>query len=353
MTETATYVESAQQEIAAVLAEAKTDAYVHARDIDSGEEFGYGADEGVILASVFKIPVVLQYAREVAAGTLDPTEHATVTAEFRSGGIGIGGCADDVTASWRDLALLMMSFSDNAATDFLYERLGLDNIVATLRGLGLEKTNLVRDCRGLFKTVYDDLGVDKGTLLEMPPIEILRTISVMDPARSNSSTPREITMLLAAIWRDEAGPASACEEVRTIMSKQVWPHRLSSGFPDEVTVAAKTGTLGLVRNEAGVVAYPDGKRYAVGVFTKSHELTHRAPKIDAPSEPSAASLSKHFATTADLNPLTKNAGRAEKSVRPAFFGFRASVDRADEDAPSTGSGRWGRRDPTRPYPSTC
>ena len=70
----------------------------------------------------------------------------------------------------------MMSFSDNAATDFLYERLGLDNIVATLRGLGLEKTNLVRDCRGLFKTVYDDLGVDKGTLLEMPPIEILRTI---------------------------------------------------------------------------------------------------------------------------------------------------------------------------------
>ena len=211
MTETATYVESAQQEIAAVLAEAKTDAFVHARDIDSGEEFGYGADEGVILASVFKIPVVLQYAREVAAGTLDPTEHATVTAEFRSGGIGIGGCADDVTASWRDLALLMMSFSDNAATDFLYERLGLDNIVATLRGLGLEKTNLVRDCRGLFKSVYDDLGVDKGTLLEMPPIEILRTISVMDPARSNSSTPREITMLLAAIWRDEAGPASACE----------------------------------------------------------------------------------------------------------------------------------------------
>ena len=88
-------------------------------------------------------------------------------------------------------------------------------------------------------------------------------------------------MLLAAIWRDEAGPASACEEVRTIMSKQVWPHRLSSGFPDEVTVAAKTGTLGLVRNEAGVVAYPDGKRYAVGVFTKSHEITHRAPKIDA------------------------------------------------------------------------
>ncbi|MFE4502166.1 serine hydrolase [Rhodococcus sp. NPDC056743] len=281
MTETATHADVAQQEIAAVLAEAKTDAFVHARDIDSGEEFGYGADEGVILASVFKIPVVLQYAREVAAGTLDPTEHATVTAEFRSGGIGIGGCADDVTASWRDLALLMMSFSDNAATDCLYDRLGLDNIVATLRSLGLEKTNLIRDCRGLFKTVYEDLGVDKETLLEYPPIEILRTISIMDPARSNSSTPREITLLLAAIWKDEAGPASACEEVRTIMSKQVWPHRLSSGFPDEVTVAAKTGTLGLVRNEAGVVTYPDGKRYAVGVFTKSHELTHRAPKIDA------------------------------------------------------------------------
>ncbi|MGC0362324.1 beta-lactamase class A [Rhodococcus sp. 27YEA15] len=281
MTETATRVDTAQQEIAAVLADANTDAYVHARDIDSDTEFGYGADEGVILASVFKIPVVLEYARSVAAGTLDPTEFATVTEEFRSGGIGVGGCADDVTATWRDLALLMMSFSDNAATDFIYARLGLENIVSNLTALGLENTNLVRDCRGLFASVYADLGTEVGTLREFPPLDVLKTMAILDPARTNSSTPREITKLLAAIWRDEAAPASACDEVRTIMAKQVWPHRLSSGFPDEVTVAAKTGTLALVRNEAGVVTYPDGKRYAVGVFTKSHELTKRAPKIDA------------------------------------------------------------------------
>lgn len=280
MTETSTHTNSAEQQIAAVLAEAKTDAFVHARDIDSGEEFGYGADEGVILASVFKIPVVLEYARAVAAGTLDPTEYATVTSEYRSGGIGIGGCADDVTASWRDLALLMMSFSDNAATDFLYERLGVDSIVATMRQLGLEKTNLNLDCRGIFTTIYEDLGLEKTTVLEFPEVDVLNTMSIMDPARTNSSTPREITMLLAAIWRDEAGPTAACEEVRTIMSKQVWPHRLSSGFPDGVSVAAKTGTMPLIRNEAGVVMYPDGKRYAVGVFTKSYELTDRAPKID-------------------------------------------------------------------------
>lgn len=65
------------------------------------------------------------------------------------------------------------------------------------------------------------------------------------------------------------------------MARQIWPHRLSSGFASGVTVAAKTGTLPAVRNEAGVVTCPDGRRFAVAVFTRAATLDERLPAVDA------------------------------------------------------------------------
>ncbi len=59
------------------------------------------------------------------------------------------------------------------------------------------------------------------------------------------------------------------------MAQQIWPHRLSSGFPPGVRIAAKTGTLPTWRNEAGVVTYPDGRQHAVAVFTRAASLADR------------------------------------------------------------------------------
>ena len=67
----------------------------------------------------------------------------------------------------------------------------------------------------------------------------------------------------------------------TLMERQENTQRLASGFSDAVTVAGKTGTIPFVRNEAGVVTYPDGRRYAVAVFTRSDSLAERNPAIDA------------------------------------------------------------------------
>ncbi|OZB84942.1 MAG: hypothetical protein B7X41_14820, partial [Microbacterium sp. 14-71-5] len=52
-------------------------------------------------------------------------------------------------------------------------------------------------------------------------------------------------------------------------------------FPNGVTLAAKTGTLPRWRNEAGVVTYPDGRQYAVAVFTRARTLDERLPRVDA------------------------------------------------------------------------
>jgi len=273
--------------IAEIFADADAEGFLHAREIgaEAGPEVDSGADEPVVLASVFKILVLTAYVRAVAAGTLDPTERTTVTARYRIGGIGTAGFSDDVQASWRDLAQNMMTMSDNAATDVLYHRLGADAVDRVIADLGLRSTRLIGCCEDLFASVLADLGGsaddDLEALLAGTDPERLLGISALDPARTSASTPRDVTTLLNALWTDTAAPAEACAQARAIMAQQIWPHRLTSGFPNGVTLAAKTGTLPRWRNEAGVVTYPDGRQYAVAVFTRARTLDERLPRVDA------------------------------------------------------------------------
>lgn len=260
-----------------VFAEAGVRGFLHAREVDGDAETGLDPDEPVVLASVFKIPVALEYARQAAAGEIDRTERLTVTAADKDGGIGTSGCLDDVSLTLRDLAHFMITMSDNAATDVLLRRVGLDRVNGTLAALGLRRTRLIGGCAELFQQVTEDIGDDWDAATE----DELRAMAVRDPARTTAGTSREITALLSLIWRDEAGPPEACAEVRKIMGEQIWPHRLAAGFPDEVKVSGKTGTLWGVRNESGVVEYPDGKRYAVAVFVRSDVIRSRLPAADA------------------------------------------------------------------------
>ncbi|MFD3580003.1 serine hydrolase [Streptomyces sp. NPDC058644] len=310
------------EQIEGVFAESGTRGFLHAHEVGraDGPEVAVGADEPVVLASVFKIPVAVAYAREVAAGRLDEQERTRIPARFRVGGIGTAGCADDVEMTWRDAALFMLTMSDNAATDVLYHRLGGATVDGLLTELGLSHTRLIGCCEDLFTSLAADLGgagagagpgasgaaggaygadgaggaggsgspgppgdepLDfEGLLAAATPEQIWRS-AVLDPARTSASTPRDTTRLLDAIWTDRAGPPEACACVRSMMSRQIWPHRLSSGFASGVTVAAKTGTLPAVRNEAGVVTCPDGRRFAVAVFTRAATLDERLPAVDA------------------------------------------------------------------------
>lgn len=279
------------QDTAVTIAEnftaAGAEGFLHAREVgvDGGAEVSLGADEPVVLASVFKILVLTAYVRAVAAGELDPTERTTVTARYRIGGVGTAGFSDDVEASWRDLAQNMMTMSDNAATDVVYHRLGSAAVNRVISDLGLRHTRLVGCCEDLFASVVSDLGgtpdSDLDELFEGASAAQILALDAVHPVKTSHSTPRDVTTLLNALWTDTAAPAEACRQARDIMAQQIWPHRLSSGFPSGVRIAAKTGTLPTWRNEAGVVTYPDGRRYAVAVFTRAASLAERQPLVDA------------------------------------------------------------------------
>ncbi|MEU2231452.1 serine hydrolase [Streptomyces vietnamensis] len=272
----------------AIFDEAGVEGFVHARDVDDADgdrEVAFRADAPVIVASVRKIAVALAYARQAAAGVLDRAARHTITAANREGGgIGTDSCRHDVTMSTRDLAFFMLSMSDNAATDKLMEILGTDRVRAVAAELGCPRLPVGR-YRELWDPVWEELGLDaEGDIdaqLDQVSEDRIRGLAMLDPARSASSTPREITSMLTAIWRDRAGPAEACAEVRELMSHQLSVHRLAAGFDGDVRVAAKNGSLWGVLNEAAVVEYPDGGRYAVAVFLRTPALGGRNPAADA------------------------------------------------------------------------
>jgi beta-lactamase class A len=88
--------------------------------------------------------------------------------------------------------------------------------------------------------------------------------------------------LLRLIWSDQAGPPSAGKRIRQLMSQQLTRHRLAAAFPPPARVAAKSGSLvGVVRNEIGVIEYPDGRGYAVAVCCRAHQPWQRDAAINA------------------------------------------------------------------------
>ncbi|MEV2276948.1 serine hydrolase [Nocardiopsis sp. NPDC049922] len=226
---------------------------LHAREIDGAAEAEHRADEPVVLASVAKILIVLEFARQAATGRLDPAERVVARREHRLGGTGTADFADDVELSLRDCAALAMTISDNTAADLIVDRVGVEPVQLLADELGLTRTRFTGGPRSLLHTLLAD------------DPDSLRAPRAYDPARATSATLRDLTRLLSLIWTDRAAPPDACAFVRALMARQLVRARIASGFPPSVRVSAKSGTLPGLRQEAGVVEYPDGRRYAVAV----------------------------------------------------------------------------------------
>jgi beta-lactamase class A len=245
-------------------------------------EFGLCPDAPVVSASVVKVQIALEAETWFAQGRLDPREPVTLSVADRTPGpVGISLFDDDVVLSWRDMVVLMLTISDNHATDTLLRRVGVDALNTTAARLGLTGTVIESDLR----TMLDSIGLDLGHPGWKDALawaagasedeaaradERLLACRALDPLRGTRTTPRDMVDLLRLIWTDRAAPTAACARVRAVMARQVTRHRIAGGFRPPVRVAAKSGSLvGVIRNEIGVISYPDGRRYAAAVFTRS------------------------------------------------------------------------------------
>ena len=259
--------------------------WLHAVDIDTGAEIGTGADEPVALASVAKLTILVALHRAADAGRLRLDDQVTLGADRTAGVAGLGAMRDEARLSLRDLALLMISISDNAAADALLERVGLDAVQRTVDDLGLTRTVITSSCRDQYDALIEDLSRCGLTLAQaLADPATLTRFQVLDPtnATTNRSTPRDVTRLLCCIWRDEAASVDGCNEMRRVLRLQACRHRLGGGFPtDDALVAGKTGTFLNLRSEVGVVELPDHRRFAVAVFTRGDDTALATARAEA------------------------------------------------------------------------
>lgn len=293
-----------QRSIEAGFIQAGCDAALHVLDLQTGREIGVRPDSPVVLASVFKVFVALEIYAQIADERLDPTEPVDLKpGDLTAGPTGASAFVDPARISLRDLCLMMLSVSDNAATDILLARVGIDAVNARLAACGCHASRVEADLR----TTFDQLAVDIG-LETYDQLAAARSGALGDEAmarshdgaridasrpfdalRTNRSTPRDLTRLLRAVWTDEAASPQACADLRAAMAQQV-ASRLGRDLPDEATIAAKTGSLtGRVRNEAGVITHADGRAFAVAVFTRAHAPFRRVSAIEAEMARAAAS----------------------------------------------------------------
>jgi len=241
-------------------------------------------------ASVFKVPVIVEYFRQVDAGKLDPDEVHYLTDADKVPGSGI---LKELTAgmpvTYRDLLHLMMIVSDNTATDLVASKVGFENVNSAMRDLGLNKTSVTRCCREI---LFDLVGINELGIKEM-------TLDVFQEAAEDGeytgswslgvenndvSTPDEMTKLLGLIVDGKAASRESCDQILIIMGKcQTGSYRIPKYLPSkEVALQRKTGSLPGIRNDVGVVTIKaTGEKYNITCFTKEAAEVYAAEEAIA------------------------------------------------------------------------
>ena len=254
-------------------------------------------DAPVVLSPVNpKVLVALEFYAQVQEDALDPSRRLLIEpGNHTAGGGGVSDFLDPVEVSLRDLCGLMLTISDNTASDHLVDVVGLDRINARAAYCGCVATVIESDLQTIWDRIGRDMGfadyatyaaAQAGALgedaqrLSTDPARV-DACAAYDANRTNRSTARDMTRLLSAIWTNSGASPEACASVRAVMARQ-FSTRIGRGRPAGATIAAKTGSLtGRVSNEIGVISHEDGRAFAVAVFTRAHQPFERAARIEA------------------------------------------------------------------------
>jgi beta-lactamase class A len=207
-------------------------------DLTSGRTIFRNADLVYPTASSIKVAVLAELYRQSEAGKLKLTDPYVMDAKDLVGDSQImAGLTPGATRLTNgDLAQFMVAVSDNAATNLLIDRVGMESVNGLLDGLGLHHTRLRRK---------------------------MMDLAAAREGRENVSTPREMMTLLEAIFRGKVlGPSATnafIERLATLKDDQFQ-------LPEDVKVANKPGELEGVRNDVGII-YATNRPFVLAVMT--------------------------------------------------------------------------------------
>jgi beta-lactamase class A len=115
-------------------------------DLTTGDRIGVNDTLTFPQGSAIKIPLLIELYRQDGTGQLKLTTRVPVRQADRTGGSGLLLNLGDGTSelSLGDLAMFMITVSDNTATNMLIDRVGMDRVNALTRELGVPQVKLQR-----------------------------------------------------------------------------------------------------------------------------------------------------------------------------------------------------------------
>ncbi|MEW2250969.1 serine hydrolase [Streptomyces sp. NPDC006975] len=256
-----------------------------ARCLDTGDQLGFDADVPVPLASVAKVPLALVVLDRIATGRLDAARPVRVDPDTGSvGPTGLSAFRHPATVAVGDLLLLMLSVSDNAAADALFDLVPPEEVDACLRAWDCGDIRIRHRVQRMYECAAGVSGNDFTLALELAVRDERsgrHTIETLDPAHANAGTAAALVDLLGRVWRDTIAHPEATAELRRLLGLQVFTQRIAGDLrTDTIRVSGKTGTFLHLRHDIGVVEAESGHRVAMAALTRSRRRARQAPDVD-------------------------------------------------------------------------
>ena len=219
-----------------------------------GPKFFYNENSSVVAASLIKLPVLAVAFVADAEGVIFLDQEVIIEPKDITGGSGILKAKKlPFTIRLSDLLEIMVSRSDNTATNKIIELVGFDYLNLKFKELGLQDTFLSRK-------MMDFSSRKKGI--------------------ENYTSARDISYLLEKIYKKKFLNKRYSELALSWLKQQKVKDRLPKYLPKGTVIAHKTGLERGIVHDAGIVFSPGGD-YIICVMISNANSYKKAKKIIA------------------------------------------------------------------------
>jgi beta-lactamase class A len=236
---------------------------LYAKQLRTGQEVEIDADRPVTTASVIKMAILVESMYQVKEGKSSLEDMLPLKAEDQVSGSGVLFLFHTPTqVNFETALVLMITQSDNTATNLILDHIGRDNVNRRMRALGFPITTSIRKIAR---------PKDGDQSPELKPFGIGRT------------TAHEMAGILESINRCDLGDPKLCHTMIDMLEHQFWrngiPHYLEDQDTTEVPshVANKSGSLDAVRNDVALVFTKDGP-IVISAFTYDNQDQRWTPE---------------------------------------------------------------------------
>lgn len=259
-------------------------AGISLRNLANGEALSIRGDEKYPSASLIKVAILVTLLDEVRKGSIGLDERMGMIARDRVGGSGVlKHMEPGLPLTLGDAAWLMITLSDNTATNLILDKVNIRTVWAKMDSLGLPATRVHSKTFLRATSVAMDSSVKYGFGVTTPD-ETVRLLTLLHQGRAVSPALDSLALAMLRANQD------AGKMVR-------W-------LPGSVAVAHKSGDVDRARNDCGIIYGPSAP-VALCVMTRENRDTSYG--VDNPAHlligRVAREVFRHYHPTAELPPL--------------------------------------------------